>query len=196
MRVIGITGGIGSGKSRILDYLLTLPKMSGIFTDDVAKELMKPGEIGYKALVKVLGESCLSSTGELDKNQMIHLFENENFRNKINGIIHPLVIEKCKEMIENLREQDFIFLESAILFEAKADQLCDEVWYVDASKQTRINRLMENRKYSYEEALNRIHAQKGQELNKIKSNFIIQNNQDFEYVTQILRKKLATYENL
>lgn len=196
MKVIGLTGGIGSGKSRILDYLLTLPKISGIYTDDVAKDLMKPGERGYQALVKSLGETFLTPLGELDKAKMIELFENKDFRNKVNGIIHPIVIEKCKEIIASQQEKDFVFLESALLFEAKADRLCDEVWYVDASKQTKISRLMEGRKYTYEEALSRIRSQKGQNLNKIKSDFIIQNDQDFEFVTQILRKKLATYENL
>lgn len=157
MKVIGITGGTGSGKSEILNYLESEHNASIIKTDDVARKLQRKGTKCYQNIVKYFGERILRTDGELDRKVLAHIvFRNKEALQMLNSLVHPAVKETVKNKILEEKEKGtkLIFIESAILFDDSYDQICDEIWYVSASESTRRNRLRHSRDYSDEKITN------------------------------------------
>lgn len=153
MKVIGITGGVGSGKSEVLTYLEKEHGASVIKTDDVARELQKKGTDCHAEIVKHFGEKILRENGELDRKALAHIvFRNKEALQLLNSLVHPAVKEEVKERIRKEKElgTSLLFIESAILFEDHYDLICDEIWYVFAGEETRTNRLRNSRGYSDE----------------------------------------------
>lgn len=149
--VIGVTGGIGSGKSLLLTILERDYGAFIIQTDQIARQLQDPGEPGYQALVEAFGTDILSSDQTLNREYLANLiFRDQDALNKVNRMIHPLVWRRVKELI-NSTDRPLIVLESALLSE-KPDDICDELWYLYTSRAVRIKRLMESRGYSREKA--------------------------------------------
>ena len=152
MRVIGLTGGVGAGKSRILDILQTEYGAEIIVADQVAHELMEPGHEGYEMVVRALGNSFLKPDGTIDRPLLSALiFHDQNALETMNGIIHPMVWKTIKDKICS-SQADLIVVESAIMGREQ-DDIYDEMWYVYTSEENRIRRLKENRGYSRERSL-------------------------------------------
>ena len=102
MRVIGLTGGVGAGKSRILDILKTEYGAEIIVADQVAHELMEPGQGGYREVVRALGTSFLNPDGTIDRPLLSALiFHDRNALETMNGIIHPMVWKTIKDKISS-----------------------------------------------------------------------------------------------
>ena len=98
-RIIALTGGVGSGKSRILELLKKEFGAGIIQTDHVAKQLEEPGQAGFEGLVKAFGEEIVGGDGRLKKDVLARLvFEDEEARNTVNGLIHPLVWEQVQAL--------------------------------------------------------------------------------------------------
>lgn len=149
MRVIGLTGGVGAGKSRILDILQTEYGAEIIVADQVAHELMEPGHEGYEMVVRALGNSFLKPDGTIDRPLLSALiFHDQNALETMNGIIHPMVWKTVKDKISS-SQADLIVVESAIMSPEQKEKY-DEMWYVYTSEANRLQRLMKNRGYSPE----------------------------------------------
>lgn len=149
MRVIGLTGGVGAGKSLVLSILSNEYNAQVIKADEVARELMEPGREGYELITKALGENILKPDGTIDRQILSKcIFQDDRIRKAVDGIIHPLVWKFIKGKISSSQEK-LIVVEFAIMGE-KADIGYDEMWYVYASEQVRIRRLFENRGYEKE----------------------------------------------
>ncbi|WP_303620502.1 dephospho-CoA kinase, partial [Hungatella hathewayi] len=102
MRVIGLTGGVGAGKSRILDILKTEYGAEIIVADQVAHELMEPGQGSYREVVRALGTSFLNPDGTIDRQLLSALiFHDRNALETMNGIIHPMVWKTIKDKISS-----------------------------------------------------------------------------------------------
>lgn len=152
--IIGITGGIGAGKSTVLGYIRDNYNALVIFSDDVANDIKKKGYPAYDALVDLLGKEVLSEDGEIDKAKMASaIFNNKNLLKKVNNILHPAVNTFIINIIEKERAKgvyDFVFVEAALLIENGYDKIVDELWYVYASEDSRRQRLKASRGYSDE----------------------------------------------
>jgi dephospho-CoA kinase len=149
--VIGLYGGVGSGKSLALRYLAEKYGAQILETDKTAHELYEKGEAGFAAAVKVLGSSIVSADGTLDRKAMADLlYRDPQKLLLLDSCIHPLVWEKIREKIAAEKEKNgadaLIIVESAL--PQKENDICDEIWYVYSSKETRIGRLRENRGYT------------------------------------------------
>lgn len=146
--IIGITGGVGAGKSTVLDLL----KKRGarvILADLAAHDLMEPGQEGLCKVVAALGDSFLKENGTVDRKALADLiFHDKKALETMNGIIHPMVWEVMKQEALTAAEQ-LVVIEAAVFDTAPSD-FFDELWYIYADKETRILRLMENRGYSRE----------------------------------------------
>lgn len=147
--IIGITGGVGSGKSRILKILHDDFNARVILADEVAHGLMEPGAPGLNEVVRSLGSRFLKEDGSVNRPALAELiFNNEKARETVNGIIHPMTCETiCKEARE--AKEALVIIETAIV-EEKVHDICQEIWYVYTSRENRILRLMENRGYTRE----------------------------------------------
>lgn len=149
MRVIGLTGGVGAGKSLILSILENEYGAEVIKADEVARELMEPGKEGYELIVTALGDGILKPDGFIDRNILSQcIFQDARIRDTVDRIIHPLVWKFIRDKISS-SQAGLIVVEFAIMGE-KSDIGYDEMWYVYASKETRIRRLFENRGYEKE----------------------------------------------
>ena len=169
MIVIGVTGGVGAGKSEILRYLQTEYGSRIIMTDDYAKQIQKKGGSLYGPLCDLLAAQnkgpFLTADGEIDKAAMASMiFEDPVLLSQVNGLIHPAVLRYCSEQVQAEKERgelEFLVLESALLYEfaGKYRTLMDDLWYIYCSIDERSRRLSRSRGYSDEKIANIIKNQ-------------------------------------
>lgn len=190
-KVIGITGGVGAGKSTVLNILREEYQARIILTDEVGHDLMLPGGACYSEIVRLMGEEVLSPDGTFDKKKLgQRIFNDREMQQQVNGIVHPVVRQRVKEEIENSKNT-LIVVESALLMEANLDSLCDEVWYVYVSTQERVKRLYEQRGYSEVKSYSIIQNQLSHEEFRRKSDRLIDNGSSREYTRRQIREFMA-----
>lgn len=184
MRLIGITGGIGCGKSFVLEILEKEFKGKVILSDLVAHELMEPGGKSFIEVLKYFGEEILNEQGSIDRRKLGEIvFHDEEKLAILNGITHPNVkaeIENRMERIKEKGEAAFLALESALLIEAGYEKVCDEIWYIYAREEVRIKRLMEARGYTKEKCLSVMKNQKDEAFYRAHCQVIIDNSNTAE----------------
>lgn len=180
MKVIGITGGVGAGKSSILNYIRDNYRSEIIIADDLAKSLCEKGKVCFEPLVKLLSEAVLGETGEIDRSKMASLiFDDDSLREKVNAIIHPSVKKYICDRIDVLRrnsEKDFLFIEAALLIEDGYKEIVDEMWYIYTDESIRRQRLKESRGYSDAKIDSIIQSQLSEEEFRQNSDFVIDNS--------------------
>lgn len=195
MKVIGITGGVGSGKSLILNYIKSHYNCEIIMADDLAKDLCKKGELCYKPLVKLLGTDVLDKDGEINKSVMAQkIFSDDNLRIGVNNIIHPSVKKYILKRIAYLRRKrtkDFLFIEAALLIEDGYKDIVDELWYIYTDEAVRRNRLKESRGYSDEKIDSIMASQLSEEEFRLNSDFEIDNSGNSEVSFSKIRERLG-----
>lgn len=179
MKVIGITGGVGSGKSRILDMLQQEHGAQVIQADLVAKALMEPGQPGHQALVEAFGTGILAPDGTIDRVVLAdRMFHDEAVLNRVNGIIHPMTWKEIKE--QTARSVAPLVVVEAALPGEKFRDIYDELWYVYTSEENRINRLLENRGYTREKSRSVMANQPSEEAFRSLADRVIDNNGSME----------------
>ena len=141
MRFIGITGGVGAGKSAILAHLASKPGIRVMLADEIAHDLMQPGtECFQKLKEKFAGEDIYQPDGSLDRAQLATvIFSDDRKREELNAIVHPAV--RAGKLF-------LLVLEAALLIEEHYDEICDELWYIYTTEENRRARLKASRGYS------------------------------------------------
>ena len=183
MQVIGLTGGIASGKSTVSKLL---KKMGAVIIDAdiVSREIMVRGTEAYNKIVEYFGKEILKEDGEIDRKKLGNIvFADRRKLKKLNEITHPIIIERIKEKIEEERkknQQNAVVLDAALLIEMKLYKMVDEVWLVVVDSKTQIKRIMERDKLSYKDAINRIKSQMPLDEKMKYADFIINNSKDFK----------------
>lgn len=190
-KIIGVTGSIATGKTTVTNYLLS-KGFQIIDADEIVKELKMKDKPIYLELIKRFDRKFLNSNNEVDNKSIAKfIYENDENRELINQIMHPLVYSEIKRQIQ-LSNNNLIFVSVPLLFESKFDSLCDEIICVYANEKTQITRLMLRNNISYDEAKIRIDCQMPQEIKCKLSNYIIDNSNDLcytiEQVNEIIRK--------
>lgn len=177
--VLGITGGVGCGKSTVLHLLSSQYGAKLLMADDIGHEVMEPGMPAWREIREQFGEEILTEEGTVDRNRLASLiYQDDAKRLLLNHIVHPHVFQEIKNRIKEWKEEPLIVLETAILFETGCDALCDEVWWVDTDRETRIQRLMSSRGYTREKAESIMSKQLGEEEWEKKSHHRIDNNNE------------------
>lgn len=156
MKVIGITGGVGSGKSEVLNIINNLCSCYIIRSDELAKALERKGQPCYEPLIDLLGESILGDDGEIVPAKMAAAIfmdkdKSSYYVEQVNSIIHPVVKSSILSQIEEYRcskNVDYFFIEAALLIEDHYDLICDELWYIYTDEFVRRERLKDSRQYS------------------------------------------------
>lgn len=154
MKIIGITGGIGSGKTQVLAYIGKKYNCRVLLADEVAHKVKEPGQECHQALAKLLGPEILMPDGQIDRAAMAEkIFSDETLLREVNGLIHPAVKKYILSAIERARGEeglDFLFIEAALLIEDGYGEIVDELWYIYAPEPVRRERLKQSRSYSEE----------------------------------------------
>ncbi len=201
LKVIGITGGVGSGKSSVLGLLRKLCSCRIMMADDIANCLKQPGQPCYQPVVSLLGEGILAEDKTIDNRKMAAVvFPDPALLKQVNAIIHPAVKAYVIQEIGAERDRgeiDFLFLEAALLIEAGYRPILDELWYVYADEKTRILRLMESRGYTEEKARGIIEAQLSEEEYRAGCDWVVDNGGSIAQTEMILKKYLnESHENI
>ena len=194
MKVYGITGGAGTGKSEVIKMLQQNFGGCVIMSDEVARKLMQKGNISYQLIVEYFGRDILMDDGEIDRKKLAdHVFNNKEALEKLNSMTHPYVKDKIRKLIaeaEASGECRFVALESAILLECGYEDICDEFWYVYTKPEIRRQRMKETRNYSDEKVDSVMRNQQPDEVFFEQCSFVIKNNTTLSDVYAQLKEKL------
>ena len=155
MRVIGLTGGVGSGKSFAAQLLNKICQGELLITDELGHKVMEKHTTAYQQIVETFGTTILDEKENIIRDRLSKLvFASQEKLDALNSIIHPAVKAYLRDYIDKRRKKEgIIILESAILYETDCDKFCDEVWFVCVSEEIRIERLMTGRGYTREKCL-------------------------------------------
>jgi dephospho-CoA kinase len=160
-KVIGLTGGIGSGKSTVSQYLKELGAVI-IDADKVGHEAFQPGTEAWREVVATFGRDIVTPNGEIDRKKLgAIVFDNPQALTQLNRIMHPKMRDMMKTQIDEYRRQGVavVVLEAAILIEANWTSLVDEVWVTTAGESAVLERLKKQRGLAEEQTLSRIRSQ-------------------------------------
>ncbi len=151
---IGITGGVGAGKSMVLSYLEDKYQAYVIRSDELARDLVLVGSELNVKLHQEFPEELFLPDGNMDRAAMAQLiYQNPEEREHLDSLIHPAVKQEIMETMDDLEESgevEIFIVEAALLIEERYDQILDELWYIDADEEVRAARLRESRGYSDE----------------------------------------------
>lgn len=184
-KVIGLAGGIGAGKSMVLDIIKSKYDCLLIDADKVGHMLQMPGCNSYRAIVetfgdKVLKEPSIVGKDEIDRRKLGDMvFSDISKLNMLNQIMHPAIHNYILETVR-ASEKSMIVIEAALLTETSLIELVDEVWYVYCHQDIRIERLIKHRGYTREKAINIISNQPSEDVFKAKSQVVIDNSGTIE----------------
>ena len=155
-RRIGLTGGIASGKSTIADYIRTQKKIPILDADKISRELIEPNTIGYKKIVEYFGDQIIdkkSSEKTINRKLLRKIiFKDEISREWIQKLLHPLIKKKFIAECNQYKNNKIILLVIPLLFEAKFEDICTEIWLVKCKQLQQIQRLIKRDKISEKEA--------------------------------------------
>ena len=161
MKVLGITGGVGSGKSTVLNYLKESYGAYLIECDEVARQLQEPGETCYRPMIELFGEQAVKPDQTIDRSAVAKMvFEDRLLREKLNAIVHPAVKQRVRQLIAEHADYPLIVVEAALLLDDHYDEICDEIWYIYADEDTRRRRLKSSRGYSDERITSMFQSQR------------------------------------
>lgn len=194
MKLIGITGGVGAGKSEIISYIKSRVNCKVYLADEVAHDLEKPGGPCFDKIVKLLGPGILKD-GLIDNSLMAKaMFADKKLVSKVNEIVHPAVKEFFLKEIELERQKndiDYFFIEAALLIEDGYEKIMDELWYIYASEDTRRKRLKDSRGYSDEKINSIFSKQLKEEIFREKCHFVIDNDGDLKKALSQIDEKFG-----
>ena len=188
MRIIGVTGGIGSGKSTVSKILASFG--AKIIDEDVlARQITQKGQKALEEIVNCFGEAILDSEGNLDRKMLSKIvFKDKQKLEALNRITHKYVAEKIIENLKKINNNEIAVVDAPIPIEHGFIDVVDEIWAVVAHKDVRIKRVMERSNMTYNEVEDRINSQLSDEFYKSISDVVIENNGSIEELEQQVKK--------
>ena len=183
MKVIGITGGVGAGKSTVVGILQKHYTTEYLHCDAIAHDLMERGGSAHEELIALFGEDLVNADGTLNRSKLYERAFLGDRVEELNACVHPKVRIYVEERIAGLKASDFdglVLIEAALLIEAGYQDICDELWYVHAPVSMRRARLKANRGYSDERVDSIMAEQASEELFFSESDFVLYNDSSEE----------------
>ena len=189
MFVIGLTGGIGTGKSEVARIFQELGAVL-INADQIGHQAYTPHSEIWQEVVKAFGEEILEHSGEIDRKKLGSIvFADPDKLTRLNQIMHPRMARMVAQQVQELGEQgaDVVVVEAALLFEAGWDSLVGEVWSTDSPEDLVIKRLQTRNGLSQVEAKKRIDSQMSAEERKSRSQVVVDNSGDLDELERVVR---------
>lgn len=195
--VIGITGGVGCGKSTVLNILKDQYKAKVIIADELGHQALQPGTSVYDRIKKTFGLDLVLPDGTIDRKSLAdRIYSDEGKRKQLNDIVHPYVLNQIQRMLRKWSGEPLVCLETALLFETGCDRFCDSVWCVLADREIRIQRLIQSRGYTRKKAETIMRVQLSESEWKKRCSIYIENNGDFGKIKERLQELLGTHSFL
>lgn len=175
--VIGITGGVGCGKSTVMDILQQEYGAKILIADDMGHLVMEKGHPAYDEIRRQFGDEIINPDGDINREVLSGIVYGDGEKLAVlNSIVHPYVKEEIRKKLLLWKDEPLVVLETAILFETGCDALCDEVWAVLTGREVRITRLMDSRGYTRKKAEEIMAKQLGEEQFRERCDRVIQND--------------------
>ena len=190
MFIIGLTGGIGSGKSAAAKILKELG-LKVIDLDQITHELMMPSELGYIEIKKEFGEKYIDTKGAIDRKLLREeIFSSFDLKKRIESILHPIIFEECNKQLNILKHEKYIVLVIPLLFETKNYiSLIDESLLIDCDLEAQIERVIKRDSISKTLANRIIKNQMNREKKKLFADKVILNDGNINH----LKTQLDSY---
>lgn len=176
MKIIGITGSSGSGKSTITNILGKELKAQTIYADKVVEQMQKKGMEYFNKIVELFGTEILNETGELNRPKLAEIiFTNSKKREELNELTKQYVVEEIKKQIQEANEE-YVIIDAPLLIETGLNEYCDIVIVVISNINTQTERICQRDNISKDKAIERIKSQPNNEFYKKYANYIVENN--------------------
>ncbi len=190
MKIIGITGNSGSGKSFISEILLNKYKCVAIIdADRIAREMSNINTLYYKEIVKRFGKDILKENLEINRKILARIiFNNDEKREELNSITFKYVVDKIKDEIKLNSDKNIIIIDAPLLFESGLDKICDITLGVISEESIKIDRICKRDNLSVREAKDRLRVQLKDEVLREKCDYIIENNGDVDCLNTQLKE--------
>ena len=198
MKIIGITGGVGAGKTEVMTYIGQHYDAAVIKADEVGYLLMEPGKDCYAPIVCLFGRQITDEAGNLNRKRIAELiFGDQEKLQQMNKIVHPAVKTYIRRAIaeEEKAGTPFVFIEAALLIEDHYDEICDELWYIYAAERVRRERLRNDRKYTDERIDGIMENQLSEEEFSEHCDFEVDNSGEFEDTIKQIDRRMSKYES-
>lgn len=197
MKIVGLTGGISSGKSTVSSYLKQL-KIPVIDADEVARKVVEPNSQGAREIRKTFGSDVFEEDGSLNRQKLGALiFSNTENRQKLDDLLQPLIKIMILDEIEAYRqkEENMIVLDLPLLFEKQYEELCEEIIVVYIPRELQLERLMRRNQYTKQEALSRIDSQLSIEEKRKRATVLLDNQGTIQQLYQQVEQWLVETKN-
>ena len=197
MKIVGLTGGISSGKSTVSSYLKQL-KIPVIDADEVARKVVEPNSQGAIQIRTVFGSDVFEEDGSLNRQRLGALiFSNAENRQKLDDLLQPLIKIMILDEIEEHRQkgENMIVLDLPLLFEKQYEELCEEIIVVYIPKELQLERLMKRNQYTKQEALSRIDSQLSIEEKRKRATVLLDNQGTIQQLYQQVEQWLVETKN-
>ena len=197
MKIVGLTGGISSGKSTVSSYLKQL-KIPVIDADEVARKVVEPNSQGAKEIKKAFGSDVFEEDGSLNRQKLGALiFSNAENRQKLDELLQPLIKIMILDEIEEHRQkgENMIVLDLPLLFEKQYEELCEEIIVVYVPRELQLERLMKRNQYTKQEALSRIDSQLSIEEKRKRATVLLDNQGSIQQLYQQVEQWLVETKN-
>ena len=199
MITIGITGGVGAGKSTVLDFLAEKYQAYVMKAEEIGHLVMEPGQECYEPVIALFGKQIIKDDKTIDRRQLSDVvFSHPDMLERLNEIIHPAVKRYIRRQLELKRQQGqkICVVEAALLLEDHYQEFCDTIWYIHTDQEIRIRRLMENRGYTREKSISIIASQAPEEFFRANADYVVVNNTDLKETWQQIEEGIRKYETL
>ena len=197
MKIVGLTGGISSGKSTVSSYLKQL-KIPVIDADEVARKVVEPNSQGAREIRKTFGSDVFEEDGSLNRQKLGSLiFSNAENRQKLDDLLQPLIKIMILDEIEEYRQkgENMIVLDLPLLFEKQYEELCEDIIVVYIPKELQLERLMKRNQYTKQEALSRIDSQLSIEEKRKRATVLLDNQGTIQQLYQQVEQWLVETKN-
>ena len=197
MKIVGLTGGISSGKSTVSSYLKQL-KIPVIDADEVARKVVEPNSQGAREIRKTFGSDVFEEDGSLNRQKLGALvFSNAENRQKLDDLLQPLIKIMILDEIEEYRQkgENMIVLDLPLLFEKQYEELCEDIIVVYISKELQLERLMRRNQYTKQEALSRIDSQLSIEEKRKRATVLLDNQGTIQQLYHQVEQWLVETKN-
>ena len=192
MRVIGITGSSGSGKTTVCKIIKKLYNSEILDADKVAKELSNDvNSEYYREMVKLFGKECLLEDNMLNRKKIAEIiYQDEAKRESLNNLTFNYVVKKMKKDLSEIKDKDLVIIDAPLLYEAGVDKLCDTVIAIIAEKSNKVKRICLRDGIDELFAKKRLLIQNEDDFYINKADYVIYNNKDFKELEESIKKVL------